>query len=96
MLTGGINRRRDGWSHNATNGADLKIGKPPLDSGGHGMLDAWEQAYGLSPNELADANKIVAAGESAKDRQKNYIYVEFCLNELADKFIADARGISTR
>jgi len=64
--------------------------KAALDSDGDGMPDVWERAHGLNPDDAADAGKLVPAGASASDRHKGYTYVEFYINELADKLIADA------
>ncbi len=70
--------------------ARMAGGKPLPDGDGDGMPDEWEKAHGLNPADPADANKIVPAGASENDRHKGYTYIEFYVNELADKLIADA------
>ncbi len=68
----------------------LKPGKAAPDSDGDGMPDAWEKAHGLDPKDGADANKTVPAGASENDRHKGYTYIEYYINECADKLIAQA------
>jgi len=69
--------------------AGLTPGKAPADSDGDGMPDAWEKAHGLDPN-TADNNKIVPAGASPGDRHKGYTYIEYYINDCADRLIAGA------
>ncbi len=70
--------------------AGLTPGKAPKDSDGDGMPDEWETAHKLDPNDAGDANKTVPAGASKGDRHKGYTFIEFYINECADKLIADA------
>lgn len=60
----------------------------PLDSDGDGMPDEWETAHGLDPGDPADAVRIVHAGQSAEDRHQGYTYIEFYVNERADKLLS--------
>ena len=66
----------------------LQPGTPPKYSDNDGMPDAWETAHKLNPNDPADGNRIVPAGASKDDRHRGYTYIEFYINELADKLIA--------
>ena len=68
----------------------LTPGKPLPDGDGDGMPDEWEKTYELDPASPADANKIVPAGASPKDRHKGYTYIEFYVNSLADKLVEKA------
>ncbi len=68
--------------------AGLTPGKAPTDSDGDGMPDEWEKAHKLNPADPKDGGKIVPAGASKDDRHKDYTYVEYYINELADKLIA--------
>jgi len=68
----------------------LSPGKAPADSDDDGMPDEWEKAHGLGPKDPADANKIVPAGASKGDRHKGYTYIEFYINDLADRLIERA------
>ncbi len=70
--------------------AGLKPAKAPKDSDNDGMPDEWETAHKLDPNDPKDGNKVVPAGASKDDRHKGYTYIEFYINELADKLIARA------
>jgi hypothetical protein len=65
--------------------AGLTPGAAPPDSDGDGMPDVWERQRGLNPKDPADAAKIVPTGASPDDRHKGYTYIEFYINELADK-----------
>lgn len=69
----------------------LAAGKPPVDSDNDGMPDDWEKAHGLNASDPADATKIVPAGASKDDRHKGYTFVEFYVNELADRLIDHAK-----
>jgi alpha-tubulin suppressor-like RCC1 family protein/HEAT repeat protein/pectate lyase len=68
----------------------LNPGKTPKDSDGDGMPDEWETAHKLNPNDASDNNKIVPAGASKDDRHKGYTWIEYYINELADKLVEDA------
>lgn len=57
----------------------------PTDTDGDGMPDAWEKMHGLNPGDAADANRVVPAGKSKNDRHQGYTYIEFYINELADR-----------
>ena len=61
--------------------------KAPADADGDGLPDTWEKQHGLDFNDSADAARIVARGESRSDRHLGYSYLEFYLNELADKLV---------
>ena len=63
----------------------LKTKKPPRDSDNDGMPDAWEKSNKLNPRDPGDATKIVPAGASAGNRHQGYTFIEFYINELADK-----------
>ncbi|MDP6542798.1 MAG: pectate lyase precursor [Phycisphaerae bacterium] len=65
----------------------LTAGKPLKDSDNDGMPDAWEKAHKLKPNDPGDANRIVPPGASPSDRHAGYTYVEYYLNELADRLV---------
>jgi hypothetical protein len=65
----------------------LTPAKPPADSDGDGIPDAWEKAHGLDPNDPADATRVVPAGKSKNDRHRGYTYIEYYLNELADGLV---------
>ncbi len=54
------------------------------DSDNDGIPDIWEKKHGLDPKNNSDANYIVPSGVSADGRHKNYTYIEYYLNELAD------------
>ena len=71
---------------------DLLPEPPPVDTDRDGMPDAWERAHKLDPSDPADAAAIVPAGASAGDRHKNYTWIEFYINERADKLIRAAAG----
>jgi len=70
--------------------AGLKAGKALADSDNDGMPDSWEKAHKLNAGDPSDANTIVPAGASKGDRHKGYTYIEFYINECADKLIAEA------
>ena len=65
-------------------------GTAPKDADRDGMPDAWEMAHKLDPTDPKDAAKVVPAGASKGDRHRGYTYVEFYINELADRRIAEA------
>jgi pectate lyase len=65
----------------------MTVGKAPVDTDRDGMPDAWEKAHKLDPADPADRNKIVPKGASKNDRHAGYTWVEFYLNELADKIV---------
>ncbi len=70
--------------------AGLKPGKALPDGDKDGMPDAWEKAHKLNPGNPSDAGKIVPKGASKNDRHAGYTYIEYYINELADKLIAEA------
>lgn len=81
------------WGAHRPNGGlmeGLTPGKPPADADNDGMPDAWEKAHGLNPADPADCNKIVPSGASKNDRHMGYTYIEYYINELADKLVAGA------
>jgi hypothetical protein len=50
-------------------------GKPPLDTDGDGIPDAWERRHHLDPHNAADAQRL--------DPETGYSYLELYLNDLA-------------
>jgi len=68
----------------------LKPGTPKPDTDGDGMPDAWETARGLNPKDPSDTNKIVPAGASKNDRHKGYTYIEYYINDCADRLVEEA------
>jgi HEAT repeat protein len=68
----------------------LTAGKAPADGDGDGMPDEWEKAHKLNPADPKDATGIVPAGASPGDRHKGYTWIEYYINELADKLVAEA------
>jgi pectate lyase len=59
--------------------------KPPRDNDDDGMPDKWERDHRLNPGNPEDANKIVPPGASKDDRHKGFTFIEFYINELAEK-----------
>lgn len=68
----------------------LKPGTPPRDSDKDGVPDDWETAHKLDPNDPADAARVVPPGASKADRHRGYTWIEFYINDCADKLIAAA------
>ena len=66
---------------------DLTPTVPPVDTDDDGMPDTWETAHGLNPGNPADACDIVPAGVSPDDRHKDYTFIEYYINELADNLV---------
>ncbi len=62
----------------------------PRDTDGDGMPDKWERAHKLDPEDPADASAVVPPGASKGDRHRGYTWIEFYVNELADKRVAQA------
>jgi len=52
------------------------------------MPDTWERTHKLDPADPTDAAKTVPPGASPKDRHKGYTWIEFYINDLADKLVA--------
>jgi len=52
-----------------------------------GMPDVWEFIHGLDPADPNDGNNTVPRGASPEDRHAGYTFVEYYLNELADKIV---------
>jgi pectate lyase len=73
--------------HDPPNGLmdGLVPAKAPADTDGDGMPDAWEKARRLDVRDPSDAAKIVPAGASPLDRHQGYSYIEYYINELADR-----------
>jgi len=67
--------------------AGLTAARPPADTDGDGIPDAWEAAHKLDPNDPADARGIVPKGASPNDRHAGYTWIEHYLNALADTLI---------
>jgi len=88
-----VKKRAGRWGrHDPPGGlmAGLSPGKPPTDSDGDGMPDAWERTYELDPNDPADASRTVPAGASPGNRHQGYAWIEYYINERADELIAAA------
>ncbi len=87
-------RTRTGtWGRHGPDGGlmeGLTPGKAPPDSDKDGMPDEWEKARGLNPNNPADNSGIVPAGASPGDRHKGYTYIEYYINDCADRLVAEA------
>jgi hypothetical protein len=64
--------------------------RPPKDTDGDGLPDAWERAHKLDPAKAADAADTVPPGVSKADRHRGYTWIEFYINDLADRKIAAA------
>lgn len=65
----------------------LKKTKAPRDSDNDGIPDLWEKSHKLNPGDAGDANKIVPAGASTENRHQGYTWIEYYINELAEKLI---------
>jgi len=73
-------------------------GTAEADSDNDGMPDSWELSHGLDPADPKDAAVTVGAGKSflagyqteTMDRYQGYTFVEYYINELADKKIIAA------
>ena len=68
--------------------AGLTPAKGPKDTDADGIPDTWERAHNLNPADPTDAAREVPAGASPKDRHKGYTWIEYYVNDLADKLIA--------
>ncbi len=83
------------WSrHDPPGGllAGLRPARPPADTDNDGMPDAWERAHKLDPADPADATRLVPPGASPADRHAGYTWIEFYVNQRADKLIEKALG----
>lgn len=69
----------------------LEPGSAPADADGDGMPDAWERARKLDPHDASDAARVVPAGASPRDRHRGYTYIEYYVNDAADRLAAAAR-----
>jgi pectate lyase len=65
----------------------LTPGKARVDSDRDGIPDDWERAHNLDPKDAVDAARIVPAGRSIGNRHQGFTYIEFYINELADKLV---------
>ena len=61
------------------------------DADGDGLPDVWEDLHHLNSNDPSDAARIVAPGESIGDRHLGYAYIEFYINELAERVLPTTR-----
>lgn len=52
-----------------------------------GIEDAWELRHGLDPRTPIDSQQLVPAGASPEDRHQGYRYLEWYLNDLADRLV---------
>lgn len=68
----------------------LTPGRPGPDGDGDGMPDAWELAHGQSPADAAGASRTVPRGASPGDRHAGYTWIEFYINDLADRLVQQA------
>jgi hypothetical protein len=68
----------------------LTPGKASTDTDNDGIPDAWEKAHGLDPEDPRDANRTVPKGASKDDRHAGYTFIEFYINDCADRLIAEA------
>ena len=88
-----VRRSTGSWGRHEPKGGlmeGLTPGRPPADADSDGIADEWERAHKLDPNNPADATRAVPGGASENDRHKGYTWIEFYVNELADRLIADA------
>lgn len=70
----------------------LEPGTPPLDTDDDGMPDAWERDHNLDPDDPSDAVTRVPGGASTNDRHMGYTWIEFYINELADRLIEEGQA----
>ncbi len=68
----------------------MKPAAPPKDTDGDGMPGDWESAHGLNLNDPKDATGIVPKGAGKDDRHAGYTFIEFYINDCADRLIAKA------
>lgn len=66
----------------------LKPAQAPVDTDGDGLPDAWEKRHKLDHTNPNDANQKVGRGQSVQDRHLGYSFIEFYINELADRVYA--------
>ncbi|MBE2283778.1 MAG: pectate lyase precursor [Prosthecobacter sp.] len=65
----------------------LQPGSPPPDADADGMPDAWETSHSLNPQDATDASKVVPRGASTNDRHAGYTFLEYHINDLADRLV---------
>lgn len=65
----------------------LTIRESQQDSDGDGLPDAWERSQNLDVNDPRDASFLVKEGRSINDRHLGYSYLEYYLNDLADRLV---------
>ncbi len=88
-----VRTRTGEWGRHGADGGlmeGLTPGKAPLDTDNDGMPDAWEKLHKLNPKDPADNNKLVPAGASPGDRHKGYTWIEYYINDCADRLVAAA------
>jgi len=68
----------------------LERAAPPHDADKDGIPDEWERAHGLTWFDPVDASRIVPRGASDDDRHAGYTFIEYYLNELADRLVQRA------
>jgi pectate lyase len=72
--------------------AGLEPQQPPQDTDRDGLPDDWEVAHKLDCADPDDAAAIVPNGASQNDRHAGYTYIEFYVNELADRLVPPDRN----
>ncbi|MEO1525910.1 MAG: hypothetical protein AAFX06_10760 [Planctomycetota bacterium] len=65
----------------------LEVTASPADSDDDGIPNRWEVTHRLNPNDPQDASRLVQQGESENDRHLGYSYLEYYLNDTADRLI---------
>lgn len=65
----------------------LTASDPLRDTDSDGLPDDWERRHDLDANDPSDARTIVGPGDSTGDRHLGYSFLEFYLNELADRLV---------
>lgn len=88
-----VRRGTGSWGRHEPSGGlmqGLEPSPPPTDTDDDGLPDDWERNHGLDPRDADDANRTVPEGASSEDRHAGYTYIEFYVNERADRLVAEA------